>query len=105
MKTVDIAEANAPLSAYVRKARGRSLVVTRRGKPLAAVVPLDSEEWEDFVVSQDPGFIEIIRRSERRYEAEGGITLEEMQRKHGVAPRPARRSRKKSERSTSAKRR
>jgi hypothetical protein len=92
VKTVDIAGATAPLSEYVRQIRKGSLVVLRRGKAMAAVVPLDSDEWEDFVASQDPGFIEIMQRSERRYRAEGGVPLEEVCRKHGHTPRPARKS-------------
>jgi prevent-host-death family protein len=86
MKTVEMAEATAPLSEYARRARKGTVVVTRRGKPLAAVVPLDSDDWEDFVVSQDPGFIEVIKRSEARYRAEGGISLDEMRRKYRVKP-------------------
>lgn len=86
MKTVEIAAATAPLSEYARRARKDTVVVTRRGKPLAAVVPLASEDWEDFVVSQDPGFIEVIKRSEARYKTEGGISLQEMRRKYGIKP-------------------
>lgn len=86
MKTVEMAEATAPLSEYARRARKDTVVVTRRGKPLAAVVPLASEAWEDFVVSQDPGFIEVIKRSEARYKTEGGISLQKMRRKYGIKP-------------------
>jgi prevent-host-death family protein len=95
MKTIEMAEATAPLSEYARRARKDTVVVTRRGKPLAAVIPLDSDDWEDFVVSQDPGFIEVIKRSEARYKAEGGISLEEMRRKYAIKPmrRHRRRSR------------
>ena len=71
------------------------MVVTRRGKPLAAVVPLHTEDWEDFVVSQDPGFIEVIKRSEARHKAEGGISLEEMRRKYGLDAKAARKTRRK----------
>jgi hypothetical protein len=67
----------------------------RRGKPLAAVVPLDTDDWEDFVVSQDPGFVEVIRRSEARHKAEGGITLGEMRRKYGPKPKTRGGSRRK----------
>jgi hypothetical protein len=48
---------------------------------VAVVVPLSSDDWEDFVVSQDPGFIEVIQGSEARYKAEDGNSLEEMRRK------------------------
>ena len=94
MRTVEIEDATAPLSAYVREIRKGSVVVLKRGKAMAAVVPLDAGEWEDFVVSQDPGFIEVIRRSDERYRAEGGIPVEEICRKYGHTPKPARRSRK-----------
>ncbi len=91
MRTVQIAAATAPLSEYARRARKGTVVVMRRGRPLAAVVPLDSADWEDFVVSQDPGFIEIIKRSEARYNAEGGIPLAEIERRFGLAPKASRR--------------
>ena len=84
MKTVDMNDATAPLAEYARRACKTTVVVTRRGKPLAAVVPLDTKDWEDFVVSQDPGFIEVIKRSEARHKSEGGISLEEMRRKYGL---------------------
>jgi prevent-host-death family protein len=88
-----MAEATAPLSEYARRARKDTVVVTRRGKPFAAVVSLASDDWEDFVVSQDPGFIDVIRRSEARYKAEGGISLEEIRRKYGTT-KPTRRRRR-----------
>lgn len=92
MKTVDMTEATAPLFEYARKAHRDTVVVTRRGKPLAAVVPLSTDDWEDFVVSQDPGFIEIIRRSEARYKTEGGISLKDM--RHKYRQKRARRTRR-----------
>lgn len=47
------------MSDYVREIRKGSVVVLKRGKAMAAVVPLDAAEWEDFVVSQDPGFSDL----------------------------------------------
>jgi antitoxin (DNA-binding transcriptional repressor) of toxin-antitoxin stability system len=94
VKTVEIKDATAPLAAYVRDIRKGSVVVLKRGRAMAAVVPLGPDEWEDFVVSQDPGFIEVIRRSDERYRAEGGIPFGEICRKYGHTTRPARRSRK-----------
>lgn len=96
MKTVEMAKATAPLSKYARQARRHTVVVTRRGKPLAAVVPLDPDAWEDFVVSQDPRFIAIIKRAEERYKAEGGITMGDIRRKYGLPAKPARRIARKS---------
>ena len=39
------------LSEYVRRARKEMVVVTGRGKPVAALVPVGGPDWEDFVVS------------------------------------------------------
>lgn len=44
MKTVEMAEATAPLSEYARRARKGTVVVTRPGKPFGAVVALASDD-------------------------------------------------------------
>ena len=95
MKTIDMGDATAPLAKYVRDARRKPVVVTRRGKPLAVLVPVDSDVWEDFVVSQHPAFIEVIRRSEARYRTEGGVSLENVRRRYAPRVRRGRRNRRK----------
>ncbi len=84
MKTVEMAEATGALSDYAKQVRRDPVVVMRRGKPVAALVPLDVEEWEDFVVSTHPKFLEIIERSRASYKAQGGIPLEEIEREFGL---------------------
>lgn len=96
MKTIDVADATGSLAEYVGGARRKPVVVTRRGRPLAVLVALDSDAWEDFVVSQAPAFEEVIRRSEARYRAEGSISLEELRRRFAPRVRHARRSRRRS---------
>lgn len=95
MKTVELTDATASLAKYTRDARRRPLVITRRGKPLAILVPMDSDLWEDFVVSQDPGFLEVIRRSDARYRAEGGVSLTDVRRRYATPARRTRRNRRK----------
>ncbi len=82
-------KATQPLLEHAKK---DTLVLTRRGKPVAALVPVDSDQWEDWVVSTHPDFIEIIKRSEARYKSEGGISMDEIRRKYGVKRKPARRA-------------
>ncbi|MGI8759165.1 MAG: type II toxin-antitoxin system Phd/YefM family antitoxin [Acidimicrobiales bacterium] len=36
---------------------GRPTVVTKHGRPVAAVVPIDQEELEDFVLANAPEFV------------------------------------------------
>ena len=40
MKTIDVAEATTTLSDYARRGLRETLVVTKRGKPVAQVVPI-----------------------------------------------------------------
>ena len=89
MKTVEITAVSP--SDYGRR---NTWVLTRRGKPVAAVVPIRSGvDLEIFGLSHNPDFIEIINRSWKGYKAIGGISLEEMRRQHGLRP-PALRRRK-----------
>ena len=75
MKSVEMAEATASLSEYARKAGKETLIVTRRGKPVAALMPLDARtDLENLVVTTHPTFQAIMERSEARYRAEGGLS-------------------------------
>lgn len=86
MRAVDVAEATAPLSEYAREARKGTVVVTRRGKPLAALVPVLGMDWEDLKVSTHPDFVAMMERSRRLYRPGTGTSLEEMRRRHGLDP-------------------
>lgn len=92
MKTVEMADATEPLSEYARKTRKETLIVTRRGRPVAALMPVDaSTDLENLVVTTHPTFQAILERSEARYKAEGGLTTEEV-RERLVARRKAART-------------
>jgi prevent-host-death family protein len=75
MKAVEIADAKLPISDYAKAAKRGPVILTRRGRPVAAVVALDDQDWEDLKVSTSPEFAAIIARSEARYQAEGGVSL------------------------------
>lgn len=49
----------------------------------AIELQLEDDE-ETIAVAKNPKFLEILERSRARYEAEGGISLEEMQRRLGL---------------------
>ena len=90
MKAVEISD--SALAGYGRRPRKDLWVLTRRGKPVAAVVPIRSEvDLESFGLSHNPHFIEIVNRSWASYEKSGGVSLDEMRRRHGLERRPRRR--------------
>jgi len=79
VKTVEMAEATASLSDYARKARQETLIVTRRGKPVAALMPVDARtDLENLVVTTHPTFRAIMERSEARYKTEGGLSTKQV---------------------------
>jgi len=94
MKKVELSQAAGLLSEYAEKADREPVVVTRRGRRFAALVPFDAGAWEDFVVSTHPDFIGIIGRSTARYKAEGGISTAEMRRRLVARRKAAKQHRK-----------
>ena len=92
MRTIEISQAVDLLPEYGRRKRGETWVLTRRGRPVAAVVPIDAEDYFRMRLASDPRFIEIVERSRASYEATGGVSLAEMRRRHGVPAKGRRRT-------------
>jgi prevent-host-death family protein len=93
VKTVEMADATASLSDYAREARKEALVVTEKGRPVFALMPLPPDtDLENLLVTTHSMFQAIMRRSERRYRSEGGLSTDQV-RQRLVARRAARRRR------------
>ncbi len=84
MRTIDIAEATATLAEYAHQASRESVIVTERGKPIAAVVSIENVDWETLSLSTNPDFLALIERSRARQNAEGGISSEDMRNRLGA---------------------
>ena len=61
-----------------------TLILTVRGKPIAALVSVENADVETVTLSTHPQFIALIERSRARQKAEGGISSEEMRRRLGL---------------------
>jgi antitoxin (DNA-binding transcriptional repressor) of toxin-antitoxin stability system len=66
MTKVEFENASRPLSEYATKARKAPVVVYKRGRPFAAVIPLRSADDETLVLSTNRKFLKIIDRSRTR---------------------------------------
>ncbi len=95
MKTIDVADAAASLPAYAQEGLKERVVVTQGGKPVFALMPLSADDWEDLVVSSDPRFRALMKRSEELHKPGTGIPLEEVRRKYGLPAKPARKAARK----------
>jgi antitoxin (DNA-binding transcriptional repressor) of toxin-antitoxin stability system len=81
MKLVDKKKAMATLAAYAEQLASGPVVLTERGKPVAALVALENADLETVSLSTNPRFMELIERSRRRARAEGGVSSAEMRRR------------------------
>ena len=86
MKTVEKELATASLADYTDEAEREPVVVTRDGKPIAALLPIENADLETVSLSTNPKFLALIERSRARQSAEGGISSEEMRRRLGLPP-------------------
>ncbi len=93
MKTLDIGKATGSLAAYAKSVRSQPVIVTRRGKPLAALMPIANTDVETATLSTDPRFLALIERARTRYQREGGIRSEELRRRLGLKIVPTKRRR------------
>ena len=91
MKTIDISKASRPLSDYARDQNAQPLVITRKGKPLLALVSVEGLDLETIRVGSDPKFKRIVEKSRESVRKEGTISEDEMRRRLGIPPRRTRR--------------
>ena len=84
MKTLRITKATGSLARYARHTRKGPVLVTSRGRPVAALFSARESDLESLRLSINPRFMAIIERSWARYKAEGGFTTAEMRRRLGI---------------------
>jgi antitoxin (DNA-binding transcriptional repressor) of toxin-antitoxin stability system len=84
MKTIEIADATGPVVDYARGSNRKPVVLTQDGKPVAVLVPVKNADLETISLSMNPKFLEIIERSREQLRQEGGIPLEEVERRLGL---------------------
>jgi PHD/YefM family antitoxin component YafN of YafNO toxin-antitoxin module len=94
MKTLDVSKANKPLAAYAADAQSEPVLITRRGKPLAAVISMAGIDRESLAVSTHPGFQKIIAAARASRARGTTIPAEEMRQRAGVPKRAARKPRR-----------
>jgi len=89
MKTVEVAKATLPLSDYTKGIKKEPVIITKEGKPVAALVSITNADIETVSLSNNTKFIALIERSRSRQKSEGGISTEEMRRRFEKPKRSA----------------
>jgi antitoxin (DNA-binding transcriptional repressor) of toxin-antitoxin stability system len=81
MKTVEVSKATLPLSDYTKGIKKEPVIITKEGRPVAALVSIPNADIEMVSLSNNPKFIALIERSRARQKSGGGISSEEMRRR------------------------
>lgn len=85
MKVVELDEANGSLSEYARRNRRDAVVVTRRGKPVSALLPLvRGADLERLALSMNPRFQAILERSRAEVLAGKVVSSDDVRRTFGL---------------------
>ena len=85
MTKVQFKKASGPLSEYAERARKGPIIVIKRGKPFAAVIPIRNADEETVALSTNRKFLKIIDRSRARAKKEGSLSASELRRRVGLA--------------------
>jgi prevent-host-death family protein len=81
MKTVEVPSENKQLRRMVKQAQNDPLVLTQRGKPVAALVSVEGVDQETLSLSTNPKFLRILRKSFQELDRGLRITMAEMRRR------------------------
>jgi antitoxin (DNA-binding transcriptional repressor) of toxin-antitoxin stability system len=85
-RTIELTEATQSLAEYAQQIDDGVIVVTRDGRPIAAVVALPNTDAETITLSQSPQFLALIERSRVRQAQEGGISSADMRQRFSAKP-------------------
>lgn len=94
MKTVEIGKATGSLAQYAKSVRKGPVIVMRRGRPLAALMPMENTDVETATLSTHPQFLALIERARVRHHKQGGVSSRDLRRHLGLKAAPLRRRRK-----------
>jgi hypothetical protein len=94
IKVVALEKAELTLPEVAELARSGTVILTRKGKPCAAVKDLSDADWEAVSLANNPRFRELIEDSRRSYREHGGTSLEDVRKELGLKKAPCRRRRK-----------
>ena len=91
MKTIKLSTASGTLAEYAADLSDEIVVLTKRNRPVAAIVPLKGVDPESVVLSGHPEFLKIIARSRAQFRRGQTISLADMKTAFAVGRSPNKR--------------
>lgn len=87
MKLVPLEKTALTIADLARLSKQGPVILTRKGKPLAAVKNLQGSDWEAVSLANNPRFLALIEESRRSYREEGGISIDDLCKELGLRAR------------------
>lgn len=84
MKTVALEDTPLTADELATMAQDEAVILTRKGKPIAAIKNLSGADWESASLANNPHFIALIEESRRSYRQEGGIGIVDVRAQLGL---------------------
>lgn len=78
MRFITMRELKINPSKILKRLGKDATVVTRNGKPAAALIALDEDTLDDFVIANHPGLLKSLEAARKEYKRKGGIGYAEM---------------------------
>ncbi|MCG8351981.1 MAG: type II toxin-antitoxin system Phd/YefM family antitoxin [Chloroflexales bacterium] len=74
MKIASVADVKANLSAYIKASTDELVVITKNGKPVAVLLPMeDNDELERLALAYSRRFQTILHEAREQFRTSGGI--------------------------------
>ncbi len=87
MKFANVRELKNKTSEILRSAEKEAVIITSKGKPRALITAISEEDFGDYLIENNPKFIEILEEARMEYYSKGGISLDaylkSREKKHG----------------------
>ncbi len=96
MKLVELEKTKLTLADLAKLAKTGTVILTRKGEPMAAVRDVSRSDWEAISLANNPRFQILIEKSRRSFQEQGGITLTALREELGLLQRKKNRRPKKS---------
>lgn len=88
MKIVPLAEVKDRFSAYIDESRDSPVIVTRNGRPVAMIIPIeDDDDVDSLLLAHHPRFRQLLEDARERVRRDGGMSLSELRRRVEAADR------------------
>jgi prevent-host-death family protein len=81
MRFANVRELKNKTSEVLKLAEKEEVVVTSRGKPTAIIKGITEEDFEDYLLENNPKFLTALEKARKEYLELGGVSIDEYRRK------------------------